>query len=104
MTSDLEPAFGKLGAYESKPYYPTIPTTYSYRIFGNISGTNFDQTYPCNPAGGENTKSDNSTVQISKNVERKASLGGFGCPDVRVGFPEPYISQHDLSQLINKTG
>ena len=103
MTSDLEPAFDELGSYESKPFYPTIPTTYSYRIFGDINGTNFDVTFACNPAGGEATQSDNSTVQISQNVERKALLGGFGCPEERIGFPEPYVSQFDLSQAINKT-
>ena len=31
MTSDLEPAFGELGSYESKTFYPTIATTYSFR-------------------------------------------------------------------------
>ncbi|MGN6559662.1 MAG: hypothetical protein ACTHJ2_03970 [Candidatus Nitrosocosmicus sp.] len=103
MKSDLEPAFGKLGAYTSDTFYPTIPTTYTYRIFGDINGTSFDAKYPCNPAGGEAAKSDNSTVQISKNVERKASLGGFGCFEKRVGFPEPILSQHDLIQELNKT-
>ena len=103
MTSDLKPAFGKLGAYESDTFYPTIPTTFTYRIYGNINGTNFDVKYSCNPAGGEATKSDNSTVQISNNVVRKASLGGFGCFEQRVGFPEPILSQHDLIQSLNKT-
>jgi hypothetical protein len=103
MTSDLEPAFGEIGSYESTPFYPTIPTTFSYRIFGDFNGTNFDVTFACNPAGGESTQPDNSTVQISKNVERKALLGGFECPEERVGFPEPYVSQFDLSQAINKT-
>src|SRR4029078_11637615 len=27
LTSNLEPAFGKLGSYESEPYYPTVATT-----------------------------------------------------------------------------
>ena len=39
MTSDLEPAFGELGVYESKTFYPTIATTYSFRIFGDINRT-----------------------------------------------------------------
>ncbi len=91
MTSGLEPAFGELGSYESKTFYPTIETTYSFRIFGDINGTNFDQTFSCNPAGGEATKPDNSTIQISQDVVRKALIGGFGCPEPRLGFPEPYI-------------
>jgi hypothetical protein len=106
MTSDLKPSFGKLGEYESDAFYPTISTTYTYRIFGDINGTNFDTKYACNPAGGEAAeaaKSDNSTIQISQNVVRKASLGGFGCFEQRVGFPEPILSQHDLIRALNKT-
>jgi len=103
MTSDLKPSFGKLGEYESDAFYPTIPTTYTYRIYGDINGTNFDVKYACNPAGGEAAKPDNSTVQISQNVVRKASLGGFGCFEQRVGFPEPILSQYDLIQALNKT-
>lgn len=103
LTSNLEPSFGELGSYESEPFYPTVPTTFDYRIYGNINGTAFDVTFSCNPAGGEAAQSDNSTVQISEGVERKALLGGFGCPEERVGFPEPYVSQYEVSQEINKT-
>jgi hypothetical protein len=104
MTSDLEPAFGQLGSYESETFYPTIPTTYSYRFFGDINGTNFDVTFSCSPTGEAGPSSDNSTVQVSNGVERKALLGGFGCPTERVGFPEPYISQYDIAQQLNNTG
>lgn len=102
MTSDLEPAFGELGSYESEPFYPTVATTYDYRLFGNINGTNFDVTFSCLPTG-EVGQSDNSTVQISDNVVRKALLGGFGCPEDRVGFPEPYVSNFEMSKEINQT-
>ncbi len=102
MTSNLEPAYGEVGKYESEIFYPTVPTTFSYRIFGNINGTNFDYTFACNPAGGEGAAvPDNSTVQVSENVERKALIGGFGCPSDRVGFPEPYASQYNLVQSLN---
>lgn len=103
LTSNFEPAFGELGSYESETFYPTVPTTYSYRIFGDFNGTNFDVTFSCNPAGGEATPSDNFTLEISENVVRKALQGGFGCPSERIGFPEPYISQYELSQEINRT-
>lgn len=103
LTSNLEPSFGELGSYESEPFYPTVPTTFDYRIYGNINGTAFDVTFSCNPAGGEAAQSDNSTVQISEGVERKALLGGFGCPEERVGFPEPYVSQYEITQEINRT-
>ncbi len=102
MTSNLDPAYGEVGSYESEVFYPTIATTLDYRIFGNINGTNFDVTFSCSPAG-EQRASDNSTVDISENVVRKALLGGYGCPEDRTGFPEPYVSQYELSQELNRT-
>ena len=102
MTSDLEPAFGELGSYESKTFYPTIATTYSFRIFGDINGTSFDQTFACNPVLGENSPPDNSTVQISQDVVRKALIGGLDCPEDRTGFPEPYVPQNDISSSIKQ--
>jgi hypothetical protein len=100
MTSDLEPAFGELGSYESKTFYPTIATTYSFRIFGDINGTSFDQTFACNPTLGEDSPPDNSTVQISQDVVRKALVGGFGCPEPRLGFPEPYLPNVDIQSRL----
>lgn len=102
MTSNMDPAFGEVGKYESETFYPTVATTFDYRIYGNINGTNFDVTFSCQP-GGETAPSDNSTVDISENVVRKALQGGFGCPEDRVGFPEPYISQYELIQQLNRT-
>ena len=102
ITSNLDPAYGEVGNYESETFYPTIATTFDYRIFGNINGTNFDATFSCSPAG-EQRASDNSTVDISENVVRKALLGGFSCPEERTGFPESYISQYELSQELNRT-
>lgn len=103
LTSDLVPAFAVLENYESNAFYPTIPTTYDYRIFGDINGTNFDVTFSCTPAGGEVAPSDNSTIGVSENVIRKALIGGFGCPSERIGFPEPYISKYEISQELNRT-
>lgn len=103
MTSNLEPAFGEVGSYESDAFYPTIPTTFEYRLYGDINGTNFNYTFSCTPEG-EQRASDNSTVDISENVVRKALIGGYGCPQDRTGFPETYISQYDISQQLNTTG
>ncbi len=102
MTSNLEPAFGEIGSYESDVFYPTVPTTFDYRLFGNINGTNFDVIFSCTPEG-EQRASDNSTVEISENVVRKALIGGYGCPEDRAGFPEPYTSQYQISQELNTT-
>ena len=103
LTSDLDPAFGELGVYESQTYYPTIPTTYSFRVYGDINGTQFDNTFACNPILGEDAPPDNSTVKISNGVERKALTGGLDCPEYRVGFPEPYTSQFEMSKTLNGT-
>lgn len=103
LTSDLEPAFGELGVYESQTYYPTIPTTYSFRVYGDINGTQFDDTFACNPILREDTPPDNSTVKISNGVERNALIGGLDCPEYRVGFPEPYVSPFDLAKTLNQT-
>jgi hypothetical protein len=102
MTSNLQPIYGEVGSYESETFYPTIPTTLSYRIFGDMNGTNFEATFSCTPEG-EQRPSDNSTVEISENVVRKALQGGYGCPEERVGFPEPYVSQYEIIQMLNKT-
>jgi hypothetical protein len=103
LTSDLVPAFGELENYESNAFYPTIPTTYDYRIFGDINGTNFDVMFSCTPAGDKAAPSGNSAIEISENVIRKALIGGFGCSSERIGFPEPYISQYEKSQELNRT-
>lgn len=100
MTLNLEPTFGEEGVYHSESFYPTVQTTYDYRLFGSINGTSFDATFSCSP-GGESSPPDNSTVGFSNEVTRKALLGGFVCPTERIGFPEPYISQNDLSRELN---
>jgi len=103
LTSDLEPAFGELGVYESKTFYPTIPTTFSFRVYGDINGTSFDNTFGCNPLLGEDVPPDNSTVKISSGIERKVLIGGLECPEDRTGFPEPYVSQYEISHDLNQT-
>ena len=103
LSSNLDPAFGELGVYESKTFYPTVPTTFSFRVYGDINGTSFDNTVSCNPILGEDVPPDNSTVKISNGVERKALIGGLECPEDRTGFPEPYTSQFEIAQDLNNT-
>ena len=103
LVSEFEPAFGELGVYESKTFYPTVPTTFSFRVYGDINGTSFDNTVSCNPILGEDVPPDNSTVKISNGVERKALIGGLECPEDRTGFPEPYTSQFEIAQDLNNT-
>jgi hypothetical protein len=93
----LEPAFGEPGAYEA-PFYPTVATTLTYRLFGTINDTPVDLTFTCAPTGEAGAAADNSTVQISEGVVRKGIEGGYGCPAplTDAGFPEPYVSNNEI--------
>ncbi len=99
---NFEPAYQNPGHYEAT-FFPTIETTYNYTLIGNINGTDFRATWTCSPAEGE-PMSDNSTVQISDNVIRKAMLGSFGCPQPRadLGFPEPYLTNNEIVKKLNE--
>jgi hypothetical protein len=103
----LEPAFGEPGAYEA-PFYPTVATTLTYRLFGTINNTPVDLTSTCTPTGEAGAATDNSTVQISEGVVRKGIEGGYGCPAplTDAGFPEPFVSNNEivttLEQLRNE--
>jgi len=105
MTLDLEPAFRDPGHYEAN-FYPTVPTTYSYTVYGDINGTAFRDTFTCSPAGQSEPAQDNSTVTISDGVTRIGQAGGFGCIESRadISFPEQYISNYELQQMINGSG
>jgi hypothetical protein len=93
----LEPAFGEPGAYEA-PFYPTVATTITYRLFGTINNTPVDLTFACTPTGEAGAAADNSTVQISEGVVRKGIEGGYGCPAplTDAGFPEPLVSNNEI--------
>lgn len=93
----LEPAFGEPGAYEA-PFYPTVATTITYRLFGTINNTPVDLTFTCTPTGEAGAAADNSTVQISEGVVRKSVEGGYSCPAplTDAGFPEPLISNNEI--------
>ena len=93
----LEPAFGEPGAYEA-PFYPTVATTLTYRLFGTINNTPVDLTFTCTPTGEAGAVADNSTVQISEGVVRKGIEGGYGCPAplIDAGFPEPLVSNNEI--------
>src|SRR6185295_2042091 len=46
---NFEPAWEAAGSYTAV-YFPTVQTTYSYRIFGTINATPFDATFTCSIA------------------------------------------------------
>jgi len=100
---ELEPAFNDPGHYEAV-FYPTVETTYNYRLFGTINNVTISFDFQCQTAEGEGQQ-DNSTKQVSEGVTQKAQRGGFGCITSRadVAFPEPYVSNDELVNMINKT-
>ncbi|HVX03381.1 MAG TPA: hypothetical protein VHA09_09535 [Nitrososphaera sp.] len=95
----LEPVFNSPGQY-SAPFYPTVQTTYTYRIFGTINNTPVNLTFTCTPAGEAGAQADNSTTTVSPGVARKGVTGGYGCFEQRTGFPEPYMQNNDASKAI----
>jgi hypothetical protein len=101
---DLEPAFNDPGHYNAA-FYPTVQTTYQYKIFGTINNTPVSLAFTCTTGPAEGQPGDNSTVKISDGVVRKAMAGGFGCPQSRsnVAFPEPYMSNVEIQNRLNQT-
>jgi hypothetical protein len=101
---EIEPAFNDTGHYEAV-FYPTIETTYNYRLFGTINNVSLSLDFQCTTAEGEGNQ-DNSTKQISEGVTQKAQRGAFGCITARTdaSFPEPYISNNEIVKMINQTG
>jgi len=99
----LEPAFGEPGAYEA-PFYPTVATTLTYRLFGTINNTPVDLTFTCTPTGEAGATADNSTVQVSEGVVRKGIEGGYGCPApvTDAGFPESLMSNNEIVTTLDR--
>lgn len=90
---DLSPVYNTPGAYKA-PFFPTIATTLSYRVFGDLEGTPIDLTFTCNPAGHAPAPEDANRMQISDKVVRTLKSGSFGCPveKAEMGFPEESAS------------
>ncbi len=87
---DLDTVYNTPGAYKA-PFYPTVATTLSYRVFGEIAGTPFDQTFTCLAGGHGSAPEDKTHVNVSDDVVRVSKTGGYGCPEPKadLGFPEP---------------
>jgi hypothetical protein len=88
---DLRPTYGAPGRYEAV-FYPTVATTYSFRLFGAVDKVPVDLTFACNPLGHVSVE-DKSTVSLSEHVTRKALVGSFGCPAARSGVEFPPMSR-----------
>jgi hypothetical protein len=99
----LNPAFGDPGAYRA-PFYPTVATTLTYRVFGTLNDTPVDLTFTCSPAGEAGGEPSQEEVQISDGVIRKGIAGGYGCPEPRteIGFPEPFVSNNQMATSLEQ--
>jgi len=103
-TMDISPVFNTPGAYKNT-FYPTVATTFSYRIFGTIEDTPIDFTTSCTPAGHARAEEDKTEVRVNDQVTRILKVGGFGCPVAKedLGFPEKSASVVDLATSNDST-
>ncbi|HVW66658.1 MAG TPA: hypothetical protein VHA78_02910 [Candidatus Peribacteraceae bacterium] len=102
QTFDFVPEDGNDGAYEAV-FYPTVATTYAYRLTGTINNVPVDVTYTCNPAGNVEVPEDTAKKTISANVTQLDTGGAFPCPvdNSSVMFPESAPSAIDLQNRIS---
>lgn len=101
-TLDISPVFGVEGSYKNT-FYPTVATTFSYRIYGTIADTPIDFTATCTPVGHARAEEDATEVAVSEGVTRILKTGGFGCPVAKedLGFPENSAAINTLETASN---
>jgi hypothetical protein len=94
----FETVYGTAGAYKA-PFFPTVATTLSYRVFGTIEDTPFNVTFTCQSGGHSQATEDTSRTAISDGVVRTLKTGSFGCPEPKpeLGFPEESVELRTLS-------
>lgn len=90
---ELTTVYGTKGAYKAI-FFPTVETTYTYRVYGTINDTPVDLSFTCNPAGHVAEPEDKTEIAVSEGVTRILKSGQFGCPTAKeaLGFPEPSAS------------
>jgi hypothetical protein len=88
---DLKPTYAAPGRYEVV-FYPTVATTYSFRLFGTVDQVSVDLTFACNPLGHASAE-DKTVVKLTEQVTRKALIGSFGCPTSRADVEFPPASR-----------
>lgn len=95
----FSPVYGVPGSYKAS-FYPTVATTYSYRVFGSLENTPFDVTFTCSPAGHAQATDDTTRVEVSPGVFRVLKSGSYGCPAEKStqGFPEETTSLLSLKE------
>ncbi|MDZ4299663.1 MAG: hypothetical protein U1A26_01980, partial [Candidatus Sungbacteria bacterium] len=74
---DLKAVRETPGSYEAV-FYPSVQTTYTFRIFGTINATPIDLVFSCNSS--DTVSDDMMEKVVSDSVTQKAKKSGFGCP------------------------
>jgi hypothetical protein len=99
-TFDLEPE-DTPGSYRAV-FYPTVQTTYAYRLTGTVNNVPVDLTYTCSPAATTDTPEDKTPVKISDQVTQTLKGGAFGCPEAKADaeFPETGVPVADLTSRV----
>ncbi len=100
ITLPLEATWKDPGAYEVV-FFPTLETTYTFKLIGKINNLSVTIPFSCQPGDHEGT-SNNQTTPLSDEVIRLNQLGGFGCPQPREGiqFPEHSFSDVELTKKV----
>lgn len=96
-TLDIAPAYGKEGSYTAK-FYPTMATSFSYRLVGTIEGSPVDLTFTCLP-DGKKAEDDTTRKELGNGITQTVRGGGFSCPVAKesLGFPEKSTSIVDMT-------
>ncbi len=97
---DLSPQYGVPGGYKA-PFYPTVATTLSYRVFCELEGEKVDLTFTCSQRGHTAAEESDEEVEVSPGVTRVSKTGSYGCPVPKAdaGFPEPSTDLVTLTAL-----
>ncbi len=95
----FETVYNTPGSYKA-PFFPTVATTLSYRVFGEIDGTPFNVTFSCHAGGHAEATEDKTRTEVSAGVVRTLKTGSYGCPSPKadLGFPEPSADLVSLSE------
>ncbi len=91
---DLQPAYKDPGAYHAI-FFPTIATTYSFKLFGTINGAEVAIPFQCGTVPAEAASA--KDVTLANGIIKKSQLGEFGCPleKAALSFPESVASAYE---------
>lgn len=101
----IVPKFGTDGSYNAT-FYPTLPTTFSYRLNGQVDGTSVDLTFTCLQESATAPANDTTEKKLSEGVTQTSHGGKFTCPRPKdaLGFPvqAPTLASLDQSSQNSK--